>query len=299
MGDGRDLFANVTSGIFNLDNLGGTTSSLFDLNELLAIDGFEDKRSKWTTYNFGGVNVPRTTHIISDTINKDYLNAWAAKLGSNYKNTMDTILDTGSLAHAYIEDFINFGKIKSSYKGFNNANQMQSMKAYQNFKNFWTDFHKRGYKIEPLITEMPFATPWYGGTMDFIANIVSPNGERKLFILDFKTSKKIGYSYFIQLILYFKAYIFLRNNNIPAFTCNFQKDPGPVDGIGIIRVDKELDKYEYILADSEHYYSFIMNLIDASDSMLNWYYNMNMIDSEYSNFRKYYIEGGGIDGIYR
>ena len=62
------------------------------LNDMLITCELGEKRNKWSHYMFNGVNVPRTTEIINNTINKEYLNKWAAKLGSNYNKELDTII---------------------------------------------------------------------------------------------------------------------------------------------------------------------------------------------------------------
>lgn len=298
MGIAQDFFGNLE---FNGYNLGTEFSMPIyeELDDILANIELEDKRNNWTSYSFNGFNVPRVTHIIGDTINKEYLTKWAARLGESYNKEMSTILDTGSLTHAMIEDFINYGKILPEYVGFDFADQLQAMKAYHNFKNFWADMKNKGYVIEPIATETPFSTPWYGGTIDFIARITSPTGESKLFILDFKTSKKISYTYFLQLIMYANAYTFLRENAHLIQKPMFETDYGPINGIGVIRIDKEKDKYEYVLADLFVDIEFISHLQDAASSMICWYYNMNNIDTQYRIFRNNYLERGGISGIYR
>ena len=266
-----------------------------------------DKREKWQTYTFNGINVPRTTEIINNTINKEYLNKWAAKLGKDYNRALNTILDTGSLAHAMIEDFITYGKIKEKYLGFENADPLKAMKAYHNFLNFWKDMKAKGFIIEPISIELPFSTPWYGGTIDFIARITSPNGISKVAILDFKTSNKISYNYFIQVEMYWQAITFIVSNyencNIqvtqPQFTPEIINELKNISQIGIIRIDKQRDSYEYVLADYDTDYDFLVNLNSAASSMVNWFYQMQLLDVQYIDFKRKYIERGGLDGIYR
>ena len=297
MGAAQDFFSNLE---FNRYNLGTEFSMPIyeDLNDILANVELDEKRSGWNTYSFNGMNVPRTTYIIGDTIYKEYITQWAARLGESYNKEMRSILDTGSLAHAMIEDFIINGKIKSDYE-YNKADPIQAMRAFQNFKSFWNDMKNKGYTIESVAIEVPFSTPWYGGTIDFIARIIFPNGVSKLFILDFKTSKSISYSYFLQTIMYANAYTFLRNNVSLLDKPFLPIDPGPLNGIGVIRVDKEKDKYEYVLADFMIDIDFIAHLQDAAGAMINWYYNMNNIEIQYKNFRNTYLERGGIYGLYR
>lgn len=277
-----------------------------DLNSLITEKSLGEKRNKWRTYSFNGVNVPRTTEIINSTINKEYLNKWAAKLGNKYDREMDMILDTGSMTHAMIEDFITIGRIKEHYPEYEAADPLKAMKAYHNFRNFWQNLHTRGFTITPLAIELPFSTPWYGGTIDFIAKITDKNGISKNFILDFKTSGKISYNYFLQLEMYWQAITFIVSNydicNIsatqPQFTRELINELQIIGGIGIIRVDKQRDTYEYILAHLDTDLQFLTNLNSAASSMVNWYYQMQYIDLWYGDFRREYVGRGGIDGIY-
>lgn len=291
-------FFSENLGSLNIENTVFDNPEYEQLNGLLSLEEIQDKRDKWTRYKYNGFNVPRCTEIINSTINKDYLNKWAAKLGESYNKELNKILDTGSLAHQYIEDYINYGKIKSNYVGFDRADQIQAMKAYHNFMNFMSDMKNKGYKIEPIVTELPFSTPWYGGTMDLLAYVTPPNGVKKFYILDFKTSKKISYTYFIQLMLYAQAYNFIKQNTI-----NHDKIIDsiniPLEGIGIIRIDKKENKYEYLFVDSTIDVDFINTLATTTSVMVNWYYNLNHIESSYNSYKKSYIERGGIDGIYR
>lgn len=276
------------------------------LNTLLLHYELGEKREKWSHYVFNGVNVPRTTEIINNTINKEYLNNWAAKLGPNYKRELDMILDTGSMVHAMIEDFITIGRIREAYPEFKYADPLKAMRAYHNFRNFWQNMHTRGFKIEPIAIELPFSTPWYGGTIDFIAKIIDENGVEKIFILDFKTSGKISYNYFLQLEMYWQAMTFIVSNydicNIKATQPHYTKELVDqlrlISGIGIIRVDKQRDTYEYILADLDTDLSFLSRLDQAASSMVNWYYQMQYMDLWYGNFRREYVGRGGISGIY-
>lgn len=275
-----------------------------DLNSILSTYDLEEKRDKWSYYTFNGLNVPRTTEIINSIINKDYLNKWAAKLGTQYQIHMDTILDTGSMTHAMIEDFISKGKIREHYPEYKHADPLRAMKAYHNFRNFWQNMHTRGYTITPIAIELPFSTPWYGGTIDFIAKITDKDGVEKIFILDFKTSGNISYNYFLQLEMYWQATTFIVSNYEyiskfqPQFTKELVDQLRLISGIGIIRVDKQKDTYEYILADIDTDLDFLSRLDHAASSMVNWYYQMQYMDLWYKDFRREYIGRGGINGIY-
>lgn len=271
---------------------GWDMSGLNNTTEYLSIDGLLEKRDKWDRYIFNDIGVPRVTEIIRDTIGKDYLTKWAANLGVNYENESKSILDTGTKVHSMIEDFITTGTIKEEYPNCDNADHIKSMRAFNNFRNFWRDIHNRGYTITPYFLERPIVTPWFGGTMDLCSEITF-NGISKLFIIDFKTSNSISFEYFLQTRLYMEAFMFLKYNNL-----DFGELPD-IDGIGIIRVDKNSDKYEYVFADKYTDKTFLDTTLTAAYSMLDWYYKLNGMKILTRDFKRMYSGRGGINGLYQ
>ena len=274
---------------------GWNLDELKRVNDYLEYDPLLEKRDKWDHYEFFGVNVPRVTEILRDTIGKGYLTKWAAGLGPDYEEENAKILDTGTLVHAMIEDFINTGHYKDIYEGCDKADIVKAMKAYDNFLKFWEAIKSNGYIINPIFTEKEVVTPWFGGTIDFCAQITNTNTmESKVFILDFKTSNNISYEYYIQTRLYAEAYMFLKYNDLLGF--GYLPD---IDGIGVIRVDKNKDYYEYILADIYHDKAFLDDVYAAGCTMLEWYYKMHGLYYKCKAFRKSYMAGGGINGLYK
>jgi hypothetical protein len=173
------------------------------------------------------------------------------------------------------------------------ADQLKALKSYHNFIRCFKDLSNSGYEIIPIYNEKPIVTPWYGGTVDFCAYIKGPNDVTKTFILDFKTSGSIAIEYFIQTYLYAQGHMFLKYNNLDGFG-----SLPDIDGIGIIRGDKEKDKYEYILVDILNDKDFINYINYAAFSMLDYYYKFQGLDLSYKGFRKDYMNRGGINGIY-
>lgn len=256
-----------------------------DLDLLIDLDGIPKARYKWDHYKYDylNINVPRVTSILSSTIGKEELKKWAASLGDNYQYTMQSILNTGTLVHSMIDDFILLGSRDAAYLGdqYTNADLTQADKAYNNFVNWWFEFHSKGCKITPIAIEKSITCPWYGGTADFIANISYPDGTNYNYILDFKTSKQIGFEYFLQTRMYMNAV----NLNL---SMGLEKELPQIHGIGIIRVDKIADTTQFVAADIDHDFEFFMNLDYSINSMLKWFYEQISIKSQVSAFKRLY-----------
>lgn len=288
MGQIIEFFDNIND-IYNGWNL----NSLESINSYLSYEPLVEKREKWDHYNFNGISVPRVTEILGATIARNYLMKYAAKLGDSYEKQNQITLDTGTLVHAMLEDYIITGKPKASYD-VSNPDQMKALKSYHNITRCLRDIENMGYKITPIFNERPIVTPWFGGTVDFCAGITGPNAETKTFILDFKTSMSISVEYFIQTYLYAYGYMFLKYNDLDGFG-----SLPDVNGIGVIRGDKEQDKYEYIFVDIQNDRGFVDYIDYAAFSMLDYYYKYQGLDINYKAFRKEYINRGGINGLYK
>lgn len=256
-----------------------------DLAELLEFEEVNKARSKWDHYKYESldINIPRVTNILKATIGKEELNKWAASLGENYQSTSKAILNTGTLVHSMIDDFILLGSREESYIGDQYATAYidQADRAYNNFVNWWFEFHNKGCKITPIAIERVITCPWYGGTADFIANITYPNGDSYNYILDFKTSKHISYEYFMQTRMYMNAV----NSNI---NLGLEKELPYIDGIGIIRVDKNQDVTQFVAADICHDFDFLTSLDYSINAMLTWFYEQIVIKNNVTAFKRNY-----------
>lgn len=229
---------------------------------LLDLYGIDRMRVKWDHYKFDNIGVPRVTNILDDINSKD-LSAYIANLGKQYFSERRRILDTGSLTHAMIEDYLMYGGKASFYDQYNNADKKLADNAFNNFKNWYSDAQIKGYTIEPLFTERQIVTPFYGGTCDLCTNITY-RGKTRTYIIDFKTSKRIQYEYFIQIMYYILGMKFNNETNHEQFP--------HIDGLGIIRVNKVGSGYQYIFADFENDPEFMQALIESVYTSLQWYY---------------------------
>lgn len=257
-----------------------------NLYDLFLLDELEFQKDSPYTYN-GTVHVPRVSIILKECISKEYLINWAARIGKQQyaieKNKATTI---GTRVHEMIENYLlNGTDLDLSYKTV--PSYMNAVNtAYNNFKNWKSYIESLGYIIEEIIAiEVSIVCPYYGGTIDCICRI---NG--KVYIIDFKTSKKISYEYIIQTSAYMWA---VNNGYAPSLP--------HIDGIGIIRIDKEKNKFEDLfLNESIPYQNNILKqyFVGFGSLLASYYHNLNM-KHLFSQYKKQYcIEetlGGTLD----
>ena len=249
------------------------------LQDIFLLDNISDEyRSKnFDTYKFNGIPIPRVSNILKECISKEFLISWAARLGTQQymieKNRATTI---GTRVHEMIENYLLTGNdLNLSYKIVPNYIKSVNI-AYNNFKLWVDNINNLGYKIEKILAiEQKVTCPYYGGTIDCIMKI---NGA--IYIIDFKTSKQISYEYIIQTC----AYMWLINNR-------FFPEISHIDGVGIIRVDKEKEgKFEDLFLNEHIPYQkeIIDQYIRGFGSLLNSYYNNINMKILFSNYKKSY-----------
>lgn len=252
-------------------------------NDLLELQGIDYVReNEWNVYDNSGNGVPRVSHILAQCRNSEGLIQWAANIGRRkYDYYREKALTTGTIVHEMIDTFL-----LSKYKNHTNFDlsfydndfpedcKTQIHNSVNNFI-FWDNkLNELGYHIEEIIgIEVTITCPYYGGTIDAIIRI---NGA--VYILDFKTSKQISPEYLLQA----SAYMWMVNNG-------YGGDLPHIDGIGIIRVDK--NKYGIIndlfLNDFDQNQHFMINSYQKCfASYVEAYYrtySTNYITKEYIN----------------
>jgi hypothetical protein len=117
---------------------------------------------------------------------------WAWKLGcegKNYRDVSKEACDIGTLAHFYIEAFLN--GFVADLSDYTQEERDKALVCYHKFVDWWDE-----QSLEKVATEIQLVNEAYryGGTIDLIAK--RKNGDHVL--LDFKTSKKISDSYWRQ-----------------------------------------------------------------------------------------------------
>lgn len=232
------------------------------------------RKDNWDHYKYNGVlGVPRVSSILEAGMgNKPHLMNWAASLGSvnAYNEAKFQALDTGSLVHNMIEDYLIDGYTRDNYKLTKFTNEMQAQTAYWNYREFERDLMKNGYSIDSLMLELECVGPLYGGTIDFVANINNMQTlDSKTYILDFKSSNQITPEYLLQTMLYTLNINYLKSMKDPFFS------QLSIQGIGIIRIDKnKKGKYQYLLVDFDIDKEFAENIANSAIQLVEWYYTL-------------------------
>lgn len=254
-----------------------------EIREIYSMDYVteEYRKNHFKTYSFKGIPVPRVSNILSECINKEFLVKWAASIGTE---EMDRIRDRattiGSVVHEMIETHLCNPKALSSLNKIklNVAEEykLPIITAYNNFIAWENNLHSMGYRIEEIIgVEIPVVCPYYGGTVDCIMRI---NGA--YYIVDFKTSKSISYEYILQTIAY-----------LWAINSGYSRKNISVDGIGIIRIDKEKEnKFEdyFLNLEIPSQCRILEIFADGFFALLNSYYNLINVKGAYYDYKKQY-----------
>lgn len=254
------------------------------LEDLILLESVDLARKKMDTYTFNNIPVPRVSNILKECISKEFLMNWAAKLGKQYYYEKVKATSIGTYVHEMIEYYMLNGtdldiwyKIADPYKRY-------VATAYNNFKDWYNNLISRGYTIKVIATEVSFGCPYYGGTIDLIAEI---NGAT--YIIDYKTSKQISFEYIIQTC----AYKWAADNG-------YVKGVNHIDGIGIIRVDKEKVKYEDLFLNE--FIAEQKRIIDwyttGFGSLLYSYYNIINMKQLFTDYKKEYNFISTIGEIY-
>lgn len=249
-----------------------------ELTDIFLLDCLDESyRNKYFDYyDYKGIGVPRVTRILDQCVNKEFLIQWAAKLGKQKyfyeKNKATTI---GSRTHELIEEYLTTGRFNENifYKIPPSLKKNVSI-AFNNFKEWMNGLANNGFFISDIIAmEKVVTCPYFGGTVDCICRI---NG--KVYLVDFKTSKKISPEYLLQVA----AYTWIINS---GYVENLPK----IDGIGIIRVDKETKgKYEDLFLNFNIPWQFdIINKFTRDFGvLLNSYYTILSMEREFIDVKK-------------
>lgn len=250
-----------------------------ELQDIFAIPSISEeyREAMWGTYTWNGVPVPRVSNILKECIFKDSLIEWAAKVGKkNYEKIRDEAFYIGTNVHLLIDRILEEG-ITSRDIDFNQYDhKMNIMRAVKNFEAWQRHLSSWGYRIDDIIAiEEPIVTPYYGGTIDAIVRI---NGG--VYIVDFKTSRRISFEYILQTCAYMWAINSGYHPSIPY-----------IDGIGIIRVDKYRDKFEdlFLNYSVSGQKEMIDQYIRGFGSLLMSYYNTKNMEILFDVYKRAYL----------
>jgi len=167
-----------------------------------------------------GTQVPGGSTISKIGDDAGALIHWAWKLGcegKNYRDVSKEACDIGTLAHFYIECFLN--NQVADLSDYEQELIDKAIVSYHKFLEWWET-----QDLEVVATEIQLVNEVYkyGGTIDLIAK--RKNGDHVL--MDFKTSKKISDSYWRQAAGY--AWLWEANNK-----------QAPITSHAIVRIGKE------------------------------------------------------------
>ena len=277
-----------------------TTGYLFP-EELLAnieLTGIKEAISvdKWGHYSLNGKLLPRVSDILSSCIDSKDIIEYAAKSNPEfYRLNLQEALNTGTMTHAMIEDYLVEGNRKDttfylSQKEMSGANGEKAINSFNNFINWQNYMKSQGYQINTLATEKVITCPWYGGTCDYIAEVIYPHGKKSIYILDFKTSAILTFNYFIQTMLYLKAYNYNKYIGTPGFELN-------IDGIGLIRLDKTKPIFQYLILDNSISSGYMSELDQACNSIIDWFYYQKSVKYQFIDYKEKNKIEGDIYGV--
>lgn len=236
-------------------------------NEILDLRGVDKYVGNIDTlYDYNGIKVPRVTRILEACFDKTALLKWASKITEEeFASSKKSAFAVGTFVHEYIENYLEKYEEPDYSKIYVKNYRDQARKAFINFVNWHNSFCDKGFRINPLFIEQKVSTPWYGGTIDCIAEIVFPNGYTENVIVDFKTSKNIGADYIMQTFAYMWAVNWNRVNNGSTLP--------QISGTMIIRVDKSNNTYNWTYLNlTNNFYTFIELEKDLTN-MINWFYS--------------------------
>lgn len=222
---------------------------------------FEINAKSSSYYNKDGIKVPRVTQIISSMIHNDSLMYWANSLGFKglkYRDVLNAAAEIGTEAHNTIEKFL-----KEKIKDENNIPFLGFLMWY----NIIT--HDVGLPISIVYIEHKMSCKWFGGTLDALMKI----GD-KLYLVDFKTSNHITYTYFLQLAAY--KYMLKVEEGID------------IDGVIVLQLDKNIPGFnEYLLDFSiEDHTVFINNCETTFLSLVYAFYNVEKVKKDFNEIFK-------------
>lgn len=213
---------------------------------------------KNTLYTYDGHSVPRVTHILDQCISDRALAEYANKLGwqhQSFSEALERLGMIGSKVHECINNRIM--NIESQPPDIEEVRC-----AYLAYVRWFNDVSAKN-SIKVLLNEQPISCKYFGGTVDGVYEI-----NKKIFVVDYKTSSKIYYKQFLQLAAY--SYI-------------LEQMGYTISGCIILQLSKkELTYREYMLdlarEDARWYfneckYSFL--------AMVLWFYCKNILDTNY------------------
>lgn len=201
-------------------------------------------------FNKDNIEVPSVTTILK-ILNKPAIIKWANSLGFRRQNVDDILAETseiGTIVHKAIYCYL-----MDYYFIFISGRFCSKIRLMQHLNNFFE--WKKEHTICPIFMEKQYVSDKFGGTVDFYGIV-----DDKLTILDFKTSKRIYSTMFLQLAAY----------------CIMLEEQGEkVEQVGILIINEQNHKSKFITREElQPYIDTFKKLVDLFHS----WYDLNMKD---------------------
>lgn len=160
---------------------------------------FHTEGSSHTKYYYNGVQIPSVTTVLK-MLSNDALIYWANSLGWNRRSVKDELSIAsyiGTTIHEYVYHIIQGNKsealdILQDLKTHKNLREVDGiLSGVASFNEWWSD--NKEYVV-PVFAEEPLSMPHCGGTVDLVCYY-----KNKLTIIDFKSSKSVYLTHWLQL----------------------------------------------------------------------------------------------------
>ncbi len=158
-----------------------------------------DRKKPHQKYFVGKVQVPGVTTVLS-VIGKPFLVPWAWKMGmqgKDYKELTGEAASIGSIAHFLCECFVTGHK--ANLEDYHNDEIDIAKSCTAKFIKFW---RAGGYTLVSSEKQLVSKSLRFGGTLDLVAR----DKNKKLLLIDLKTSKAIYEDYWHQVSAYKKLH---------------------------------------------------------------------------------------------
>lgn len=186
------------------------------------------KYSSHKTYiNDMGQEVPSATTILS-ILNKPHLQRWANAMGFKRIKTEDVLKEAsekGTLTHECIETYLRkytLGEDKRFILGEESLKYKETIMKRMNGFIKWVEQQS---SLKPKLLEEELVDDTFAGTVDYFGDVSGLNC-----VVDFKTSKSIYGSMFLQMAGY--VYILEKRGEV-------------VDGAGILHVTEDKSTFHF------------------------------------------------------
>lgn len=218
--------------------------------------------------------VPRVTEVLEATINEPYIAEWANWLGfrhKSYRAALGEAAATGTKTHSYIEHVIKEGE------GIIPESDEDAQRCIGAFNRWWAQLIANN-KVEVIGQEQKIVCQYFGGTYDMLMKI-----NDKVYLIDFKTSSKVSFRYFMQLAAY--KYMIEPSYNLH------------VDACMVLRLDKKSGVFEETIVDvdDQEGKAFMDDCLSAFFACLSAYYFRQKIESY--NLNRFTYKGDDVDDL--